>query len=185
MKKVNTRQPIEIAGGTHVIADLERVHKSWTPLGWRTAEVHRIDEDSYLASSRSPFTHARNYADVIWMNRLKAIERICRTGGSDDALRSMGVEIQTLMYEPIEMDINHPQTEILCISKFAPYIYNCLIKNADGRYIRSILAMRLDPDLDRQINRQVSQREAIAYALGRKRVRPEVIESLGIRPLGS
>ena len=45
--------------------------------------------------------------------------------------------------------------------------------------------MRLDPDIDKEFNHEVSQRETIGYALGRKSTDPESLESLGIGPLPS
>ena len=179
---VNTAEPIEIDRRTHVLADLERVHKSWTPLGWKTTEVRRIGPDDYLMTQRSPLSHAAAHADVTWMSRLKAIELVITTGGTDDALRAMGVDVQTYMYQPMPLDISHPQTAILCASRPAPNIYDCLIRNCDGRYIRSTMLMRLDPDIRKRINRRVSQREAIAYALGRKGTEPSELEILGILP---
>ena len=171
--------PFEIEGQTHDLTGSEPLHTAWAPLGLSRRSLYRIDDETYLAVSRTPLLHGPGRAAVAVISRLQALDAAIATGAPDTVLAALGVTLDEEPRPRRSFQRSHKKTNILAVKRSHHFWYNCLYLHFDGGLI-SYRVISLEPlPLYQDWSRHLTQREAIAFALRHRRTE-DALKALGV-----
>ena len=172
--------PFTVAGRAYDLTGADPLYTAWAPLGLSSRSLYQLDDETYLAKSRTPMLHGPGRAAVAVISRLEALSAAIETGASDEVLTTLGVTLDEELRPNRPLQRSHKKTKLLAVAHPHRFWYNCLYLNFDGGLINNRV-VSLDPlPLYLDWSRRLTQREAIIFALRHRRTE-DVLEALGVR----
>ena len=162
-------EPFKIEERTYAIIGADPLHTAWAPLGLSSRSLYQLDDETYLAISRTPMLHGPGRAAVAVISRLEVLSAAIETGASDDVLTTLGVTLDEGPRPNRPFQKSHKNTKLLAVTHPHHFWYNCIYLNFDGGLINNRV-ISLEPlPLYQDWSRRLTQREAIIFALRHRR----------------
>lgn len=172
--------PFTVGGQTYDLTAKEPLHTAWAPLRISSRSLYQLDDETYLAASRTPLLHGPGRAAVSVISRLEALSIAIDTGAQDTVLATLGVTLDEERRPQRPFRRPHKKTKLLAVTHPHRFWYNCLYLNFDGGLVNNRV-ISLEPlPLYQDWSRHLTQREAIEFALRHRRTE-DALETLGVR----
>ena len=108
--------PFTVAGRTYDITGADPLHIAWVPLGLSSRSLYELDDETYLAISRTPMLHGPDRAAVALISRLEALSAVIETGASDKVLTTLGVTLDKEPKPHRPFQRSHKKTRLLAVT---------------------------------------------------------------------
>lgn len=173
-------EPFKIEERTYDVTDADPLHIAWAPLGISSRSLYQLDDENYLAISRTPMLHGPRRAAVAVISRIEALSAAIETGASDEVLTALGVTLDKEPRPNRPFQRSHKKTKLLAVAHPHRFWFNCLYLNFDGGLINNKVVSLEPLPLYQDWSRRLTQREAITFALRHRRTE-DALEALGVR----